>query len=69
MSSREAPAVCPNCTRPHAGLVTHECRGPRAYWRLGTTHCGCYYEAAPADVVDHVTRDCVCGPRAARVTS
>jgi len=49
---------CPNCGRQGC-LVTHHC--DEGY--MDIVHCGCFHEAAPEDVVYHVSRDCWCKDR------
>jgi hypothetical protein len=37
--------LCPNCSRPHAGLVSDSVHQ--------VTHCGCFYEATIGSVLHH----------------
>lgn len=53
---------CPNCGEPGL-LVTHHC-ADGGY--VDVAHCGCFYDAAPGDVVYHVSRDCWCADRGGR---
>lgn len=49
-SPPEEPSVrCPNCFKPAYGLYSHEVHR--------VSHCGCYYEADPSEVLFHSDTD------------